>query len=278
MWGALILLIVLLPVLALTGLLALAAFSVLYVNGVAPDRFESADARRRVGPRLPETRIGGPSLLAAFLVLLYLPLGLFELGWVRVDAIPASPERLLAHVAGLLAAVLFLFGWDKARGGSGMLPWGGGKLSRPVFALGALLPLLVVVAVWNSTLVTSVLGNNMPTELVHGLSELEGASFWGSIALAVLVGPALEELLFRGAVFGAAGRMAQAAGRTPGLLAVFFPALAFTVLHPPAVWLPLFVLGLALGCVRLHGHGVRDCILLHMAYNGLVLFLVYPVS
>lgn len=275
---SLVTLLALLPVLGLTGLAALAAFSVLYLNGVAPDRFDSEDLRRQHGPVLPDSRIGGLALLIGFLILIFVPTGLFELGMVSVTASPASPERMAVQGLGLLAGLLFLFGADRMRGGSGMFPWGAAKLSRPAFAFLAMLPMLAVAAIWNRALVEGVFGGTLPTELVHGLHTLEGTDFWLSIGMAVLIGPALEEFLFRGAAFAAAARMAKQAGRPPFFLAVVFPAVAFAAVHPPSLWLPILLFGLALGCVRLHGHGLRDCILLHAAYNLTVLMITLPSS
>ena len=272
------LLIALLPVLGLTGLAALAAFSVLYLNGVAPDRFEAEDLRRQQGPVLPDARIGGMALLVGLLLLILVPMQLRGMDIVERDAPAALPSVLALQGSGLLVALAFLFGFDRLRGGRGMLPWGGAKLSRPVFAFLAMLPMMAVVAVWNRHLVEGVFGGALPTGLISGLDQLEGSSFWLSLGMVILIGPALEELVFRGAAFAAAARMAKQADRPPFFLAVVFPAVAFAVMHEPTVWLPILFLGLVLGCVRLHGHGLRDCILLHAGYNLTVFLLTYPGS
>ena len=206
----LLVLFALLPILGLTGLAALAAFSVLYLNGVAPDRFEADDLRRQHGPRLPETKVGGLELLLGFLILLFVPTGLMSLDWVDITADPATPGRLAIQGLGLVAALVFLIAVDRLRGGRGMFPWGGGKLSRPVFAFFAMPPMLAVVAVWNRHLVEGLFGGALPTELVNGLDDLEGGTFWLSLGMVVLIGPALEEFVFRGAAFAAAARMAKA--------------------------------------------------------------------
>lgn len=274
---SLALLIALLPVLGLTGLAALAAFSVLYLNGVAPDRFEAEDLRRQQGPVLPDARIGGLALLVGLLLLILVPMQLRGMDLVERD-VPAALLSVLALQGGLLVALVFLFGFDRLRGGRGMFPWGGAKLSRPIFAFLAMLPMLAVVAVWNRSLIEGVFGGALPTELVSGIGQLEGGSFWLSLGMVVLFGPALEEFVFRGAAFAAAARMAKQADRPPFFLAVVFPAVAFAVMHPPTVWLPILFLGLALGCVRLHGHGLRDCILLHAGYNLTVFLLTFSGS
>jgi membrane protease YdiL (CAAX protease family) len=276
MWISLLILAALLPLLGLVGLAALAAFSVFYLNGVAPGAGGAEDQRRLAGPVLPDARIAGFGLLAGFLALILVPTGILQLIPETITRAPAEPVVLLRNGAGLLAAILVLGAWNLLRGGSGIFPWGGGKLSRPVFAFAAVLPLLAVSALWNRHLVEGLLGGSLPTELIAGLTGLEGQELWLSLSLVVLVGPALEEFLFRGAVFAAAAKMGADALRNPSLFAVLFSAAAFTLVHPPELWLPIFVLGLILGCVRLHGHGLRDCMLLHMGYNAAVLFLTYP--
>ena len=278
MFWSLLGLVAMLPVLGLVGIGALAAFSVFYLNGVAPDRFDAEDLRRQSGPRLPDARVGGIGLLFGFFALIFVPHGIVELFPETITLAPAEPMVLLRTGCGLCAAILLVGLWNVMRGGSGMFPWGGGKISRPAFAFLAVLPLLAVVAVWNRLLVEGVFYGTLPYELIAGISELEAPQFWMSLGMVVVLGPALEEFLFRGVVFGAAAKMGADAGRNPALFAVLFSAAAFTLVHPPAIWLPIFVLGLVLGCVRLHGHGLRDCIFLHIAYNAAVFFLTYPAS
>lgn len=268
----------LLPLLGLVGLAALAAFSVLYLNGVAPGGSGDDTLCRQTGPQLPDARIAGFGLLAGFLALIFVPTGILQLIPDTITLAPADPIVLLRSGGGLLAAVVVMGVWNKLRGGGALFPWGGGKLSRPVFAFLAIVPLLAVSALWNRHLVEGLFDGNLPSELITGLADLEASSFWLSLGMVILLGPALEELLFRGAVFAAAAKMGADASRNPSLFAVLFSATAFTLVHPPSVWLPIFTLGLILGCVRIHGHGLRDCMLLHMGYNAAVLFLTYPAS
>jgi len=275
---SLLVLAALLPLFGLVGLAALAAFSVFYLNGVAPGAGGTEDLRRQAGPVLPDSKIAGFGLLAGFLALIFVPTGLLKFIPDSITLAPAEPIVLLRNGAGLLAAILVMATWNKLRGGGKVLPWGGGKLSRPVFAFLAVLPLLAVSALWNRHLVEGLLGGSLPSELIAGLADLDSQSFWLSIGMVIMLGPALEELLFRGAVFAAAAKMGADAQRNPSLFAVLFSATAFTLVHPPSLWLPIFVLGLVLGCVRYHGQGVRDCILLHIGYNSVVLFLTYPAS
>lgn len=275
---SLLILAALLPILGLVGLAALAAFSVLYLNGVAPGGADDSDLRRLSGPQLPKAKIAGFGLLAGFLALIFVPTGILQLIPDTITLAPAEPIVLLRTGCGLLVAVLVMGIWNKARGGGALFPWGGGKLSRPVFAFVAIIPLLAVTAFWNRHLVEGVFGGSLPTELIVGLGDLDASRFWLSVGMVVILGPLLEELLFRGAVFAAAAKMGADAGRNPSLFAVLFSATAFTLVHPPELWLPIFFLGLILGCVRFQGHGLRDCILLHIGYNAAVLFLTFPAS
>jgi membrane protease YdiL (CAAX protease family) len=268
----------LLPLLGLVGLAALAAFSVLYLNGVVPDGSDGKDLRRQAGPLLPDAKIAGVGLLAGFVALILVPTGVLQLIPDTMSLAPADPIELMRNGCGLLAAVLVMGIWNKLRGGGALFPWGGGKLSRPAFAFLAVLPLFAVGALWNHHLVEGLLHGSLPSELIAGLSNLDRPSFWLSLGMVIILGPVLEELLFRGGVFAAAAKMGADAGRNPSLFAVLFSATAFTLVHPPTLWLPIFVLGLVLGCVRLHGRGMRDCMLLHIGYNAAVLFLTYPAS
>jgi membrane protease YdiL (CAAX protease family) len=287
MLSSLLVLAALLPLLGLVGIAALAAFSVLYLNGVGPGGSVGLgssgssvgdELRRSTEPRLPEAKIAGVGLLMGFLALVLVPTGVLKLLPDTISLAPADPSVLLRNGCGLLAAVLVMGSWNQLRGGGVLFPWGGGKLSRPVFAFLAIVPMLAVSALWNRHLVEGLMGGTLPSELISGLGDLESQSFWLSLGMVTLIGPLLEELLFRGAVFAAAAKMGADAGRNPSLFAVLFSTAAFTLVHPPSVWLPIFIFGLVLGCVRFHGHGLRDCVLLHMGYNAAVLFLTYPAS
>lgn len=270
----------LLPFLGLTGLAALAAFSVLYLNGVAPGK---AEARGEFKPERvlpPHSNLGGFSLLLGFALLIGTPVLLLQIPAIgeTITWPPADPLVLLRQGSGLLSALLFLCLVNRALKGDALLSWGGGKLSRVVFAFAALLPMLGIAAWQNGLLVHGVFGLEMPTELVRGLHDLQGNEFWASLLLVTVLAPILEEALFRGPVFAAGGALGRRTGRSEGWMAVLVSSLAFTVVHPPATWMPIFLLALALGCVRLHSGGLRDCILLHVAYNLVVFAFTFPTS
>jgi len=266
---------VLLILLGMTGLFAVSAFSALYLHSVAPE--DPSTILQTGSRRMPEAKLPGLALLAALLIVFFLP-NLTASLWGDVQELEgAHPMRLLWASSGLLAALVFLVGFNALAGGQKLLRWGGGKLSRPIFAFIVLCPMLAIAAALNNEILAVVYGGaEMPSELVTGLNQLEGGVFWLSAGLVVFAGPILEELLFRGAVFGAAGAEARRQGREAMLVAPLFSAAIFTLFHPPTVWLPLFLFGLALGCVRAQTGGVRDSIILHQLYNAVVFLMLFP--
>ena len=84
--------------------------------------------------------------------------------------------------------------------------------------------------------------------------------------LSICVQPAVfEELAFRGVLFGA---LARVLGNSEALLV---SALMFAILHLSMPSLPhLFVLGLALGWLRIRTGSLFPCVLLHFTHNLLV--------
>ena len=98
-----------------------------------------------------------------------------------------------------------------------------------------------------------------PRGLVHGIA----------LGLMVIgVGPFVEELFYRGALYTAlrsAGSAFAAIGTT---------ALLFTLGHiEPRTWLPIFLLAIALGYVRALGGSFWPSLLLHGAFNGTALLM-----
>ncbi len=100
----------------------------------------------------------------------------------------------------------------------------------------------------------------------HEFSELfYEASMGRRVAMAVaivVVGPIVEELLFRGAIFGPLARR-QRAGAVVAMTAVYF---AFV--HPePRSMPPIFLVGLLLGFMRAASGSLVPAILLHAGFN-----------
>jgi len=107
-------------------------------------------------------------------------------------------------------------------------------------------------------------------ELLPTVTEFRAAGHgWPMLVLAVGVQPAvIEELAFRGLIFKSLGRILD------GRETIVVTALMFAVLHLAVPSMPhLFVMGLALGWLRLRSGSLLPCILLHFCHNAAVLAL-----
>ncbi len=181
-------------------------------------------------------------------------------------------------LAGLLAVPAFLLpltmlatlrarrvgGW----GALGLGPGAFGHIPRALFAWLLFLPLLYGL-VWASPAVYGALGFDWaPQAHGEGIASLQGLSLLLAAALAVLVIPFLEELVFRGWMQQGLARLL---GPRMGLL---LPALLFTINHDPSVWPPILVLALLLGALRERTQGLWPCVAVHVAHNGLQVLLL----
>jgi membrane protease YdiL (CAAX protease family) len=95
---------------------------------------------------------------------------------------------------------------------------------------------------------------------------LKGGYGWGTIIVTVCVQPAIvEELAFRGVILSALGRVLGARD------AVVVSALLFMVIHLTVLSFPhLFLIGLALGFLRVKTGSLYPGVLLHFVHNLLV--------
>lgn len=93
-------------------------------------------------------------------------------------------------------------------------------------------------------------------------------SGWGGILAITIVGPVLEELLFRGAITKA---LLQQYNPTRAIL---FSALLFGVFHiNPAQMLPAFLIGILLAWTYCKTGSLIPCILMHILNNSLSVYL-----
>jgi membrane protease YdiL (CAAX protease family) len=182
----------------------------------------------------------------------------------------SHPLRLMRSSVGLVATCLFLGvltrRWPKA------LPLS--FYRRPIMAYAIFLPLLALVAFFNRILVEDVLGREIPFELFEGFLELQGTPLFLAAVLLVIFVPWFEEILFRNYLWGAMVK-------NPGfgiVRSLLFTSLAFAVLHPPTVWLPVFCLGFFLGWVRWRSGRLSEAVLLHQLHNLVVLLLFFPIN
>jgi len=102
-------------------------------------------------------------------------------------------------------------------------------------------------------------------ELLSRSLLFRGGSAGQVVALLVVVGcvgPLVEELFFRGALFGGVRRAQSVAG------AVLVSSLAFALSHLEwRNWVPLLVVAFALGYLRAVGGSLLPCLALHVGFN-----------
>ena len=97
-------------------------------------------------------------------------------------------------------------------------------------------------------------------------------------AFGILIAPLMEELLFRGFLYPALARW------TGSLISIVVTASAFTLLHGAQLgysWAPLlliFIVGLALTVTRVVTRSVATGVIVHMAYNFVLLLQTYIVT
>ncbi|MCC8141628.1 MAG: CPBP family intramembrane metalloprotease [Lachnospiraceae bacterium] len=119
--------------------------------------------------------------------------------------------------------------------------------------------------IYLSDVVMIVLYRIMPNQFVSNNSNLNEALsgiVWLTMLYAVILGPVIEEIIFRGLVFGYARKV------FPVWLALIFQAALFGIYH----WnltqgIYAFVIGLFLGYLCLKGPGIRYSIPCHMTIN-----------
>jgi membrane protease YdiL (CAAX protease family) len=93
----------------------------------------------------------------------------------------------------------------------------------------------------------------------------DAAGMMLTVLVIVLLAPVVEELLLRGVVLGA---MQRRVGRWPGIA---LSAVMFATLHG-SLWsfLPMTVLGLALGRIATGRRSLWPAVILHVAYNAAI--------
>jgi membrane protease YdiL (CAAX protease family) len=122
-------------------------------------------------------------------------------------------------------------------------------------------------AFWGSWLLDRIHRRFPDPENANRLVELFfEATPAGRIAMGVgivLVGPLVEELVFRGALFGPMTR------RHGTRVVVGWTSVIFAVVHiEPRVLLPIFLLGLAMGFLRAASGSLWPSLLFHVGFNG----------
>ncbi|MCI7069722.1 MAG: CPBP family intramembrane metalloprotease [Bacteroides pyogenes] len=117
------------------------------------------------------------------------------------------------------------------------------------------------------------------TELMKGIPNIMEQAFdilssgWGGILAIAIIGPTVEELVFRGAVLKALLKQYSPTK------AILISSLLFAVFHlNPAQMLPAFLLGALLAWTYYKTASLIPCILMHIVNNSLSVYLIarYP--
>lgn len=235
---------------------------------------------------------GVPQVLAACILFFGAQLVLVEL------AVRGRPRAELAHygsdtwfraqaatIGAQVAAIAFMAHLLRRSRGSAPYAVSRTRVRRGMTgvaaALVAFVILLPVVAVlWNAgNVVWKWAHPALPPPIHPVLLAIGGGAWgtWGTVQLcggAVVVGPLAEELLFRGVLL-------TGLCRTWGLVwpSILASAVAFGVVHgQPQDILPLMVMGVVLGFVRLWTGRLWPCVVTHMLFNArtIVLALLAP--
>jgi uncharacterized protein len=214
---------------------------------------------------------GGFVLIGEVLLpqLLQRPLQTIVLSGIGSTALAQGVEVLLLYLA--LTVVPLVLLWRLLSGASGRpaggwLQWGWRPPAKALRqALQMLLLVLPVVALgsWLVDILWSDPGGSNPMlELV-----LQGSDAWALACFAVtavVVAPLFEEILFRGVLLPVLGTWLGPNG------AVALSAALFAAAHLSlGEWIPLFLLGIGLGVLRLRSGRLASCVLLHALWNSL---------
>ena len=108
-----------------------------------------------------------------------------------------------------------------------------------------------------------------PASLVDGLLELHGAPLVLALAACTLVGPFLEEVVFRGYL---QPLLIQNFSEKGGIA---LTSLVFAAIHPADAFLPIFGLSCLLGALQARTQRLVAPWAVHAAHNALVLFVAF---
>ena len=222
---------------------------------------------------------GGAELVAVVGVIFVGITGWYSLlvilgGKTPIDALLATDLALLmgAGVATILARRAALVATPPGRleavpAAIGLGPWRG--LSKPLLFAAATLflatpAILGVMNLW--PLLLELIGREaMPQDVLLDVLAQRGLGLVLALVLASLVGPALEELLFRGFLQPA---LRMRLGGTGAILATSF---LFASIHGLDAAAPVFCLSLVLGYLRERTDRLEPAILAHCLWNGTTL-------
>jgi membrane protease YdiL (CAAX protease family) len=173
---------------------------------------------------------------------------------------------------GALVVVLVLVARKSPRGFASL----GLSSTRPrAILVGMGMYLVALPALFGSSLLWSqvleFMGRGGETQAVQEMIlRTVGAEVPLAVALAVVVVPFLEEVIFRGWLQG------WISHRLSPVHGIVIPAALFALMHGAAVLLPIFVLALLLGVVRQRTERLAPVFAMHALHNGIqIFFLLY---
>ena len=157
--------------------------------------------------------------------------------------------------------------------------WGEGKSALRIAGnVAAIVALLIATRAFSTAWAAALRTFGwVPPEVDGGqFSALFGSGFAGlalTITAVVIFAPIAEELVFRGAVLGL---LADRIGQWPAILV---SAGLFAASHiEPWIFMPTFVLGIALGWLARGRGSLAGAIVLHALYNGTAVVAAYYVA
>lgn len=228
----------------------------------------------------PEPPLGAPAagppwgaahvVMAVGLVLLLLPaLGAAAgtlRGWLP-RAVGALAAFSVATALGVALAARFAGGGARDLG---LGTRGAGAASlRAVGGYVLLVPLLLASAYLWRTVLDELGFEHEPQEVAQLLLELEGTWAVAGAVLGAAVAPFAEELAFRGFLQPV---LVRGSGPLVGVLAT---SALFAALHDPSVALPILVLSLYLGRVRLRSGSLWAAWSVHAAHNAVMIAVLH---
>lgn len=206
--------------------------------------------------------------VAAFAVVLFNGGTLFAEGMTMAEADAAMLEIMYDHQTEILLVshgVVMACLWFMAHRRERTLPDFTGLQKRSKTAVYVLAAAAGLAAAFWATIAVNLIP--WPEAWMESYQTESGALSTAKPALdflvVVLLGPLVEELVFRGVIYDAFCAL------VPAGAAVVFQGLLFGSIHGTLIWmLYAALMGCLIGYVRKRTDSLRPCILMHMAFNG----------
>lgn len=201
-------------------------------------------------------------------------------GVLRVSNLPAAEQTLMlfAVTYGLLVVLVWYFAIVKYGGRARDLGLRGfdaprGLMSVIIWLVGVRVAVILYGII--AAAVGALFGAKPPTELTTRVPDLFGYGLWGvvlAVAVAGLVGPAVEEIFFRGFLYPALRNVVGVGW------AIALSAVVFGVFHvSPWLFVPTTLMGVALAYLYERQGSLWPSIMLHGLSNLLSIVLVYAL-